>query len=624
MSKIKAFAKAHKIITAIIVIVVLWGAYAAYGAMTKAPTVTKYVVETALQGTVIASVSGTGQVAAQSTVAVKPQVSETVTQIYVTPGEHVAVGQLLMQLDTTNEEQALEQAQLSMQSAQLALAKLQQISTSTLLQDQSAVIKGQQSIVDASTTLASDYQNGFATLSSIFVNLQSVMSDVGDFAVGNNISKTQANPDAYVAIMPTYLQASTQSYSNAVAPSYAAALSAYQQNLNDYHAVSRNSDRGTLDALFSETYQTTQLVSASVKAINDLLNFVINNYPKDSRLAPLPTITTTYQTTFGNDITTANNNVASAFNVVNGIANDKDAFMNDQLSLVQASETYNELVSGPDPLDVQSQQISIQNAQFSLQTAEQNLAYCSIRAPIAGIVSSVPSVVGETVASPAASIVSDGQLAQVTLNEIDAAKVVLGNKATLTFDALPDLSLAGTVTEIDPVGTVSAGVVNYNVQVNFVQPANTSSTNLVKPGMSVTADIVTQVDQNVIALPNAAVHTSNGTSYVLEPATPLSTSDVTASQNGGVMLSGGTKTVPVTVGISNDTETEIASGVNVGDQVITQTMTAVAASTASTAASGGTSALRALTGGGAGGFGGGAAGAGVRVTTGGGGAATGR
>ena len=76
-------------------------------------------------------------------------------------------------------------------------------------------------------------------------------------------------------------------------------------------------------------------------------------------------------------------------------------------------------------------------------------------------------------------MVGEGQVAEVTLNEVDAAKVTVGQAATLTFDAISGLSLAGKVVEIDPVGTVSQGVVNYNVQVSF-----NDTTNQVKPGMS--------------------------------------------------------------------------------------------------------------------------------------------
>jgi multidrug efflux pump subunit AcrA (membrane-fusion protein) len=609
MSKIKQFAVAHKIITAIILVAVAWGGYTVYGAMNKPVAVTKYVIQNATQGTVIASVSGSGQVQSATTVDVKPQVSETVTKIYVQPGDHVAAGQVLMQLDITNEQKAVTQAQLSLQSSQISLAKLQEVTTSSLLQDENSVTTDEQNLLNASTSLAKDYQSGFDTLSNAFVDLQTLMTNLNDFMIGTQISKTQDNPDAYVNLMPSNLQPTTLPYKNELIAAYNAAVTTYQQNLTDYHAANRDSPSATLDSLFAETYNTTKQIADAVKAGQDLLDYVVDNYPSGGAYSALPTITTTYQTDFGNYTTSISSDLSSVSGIITTITNDEQSLTNGQSSLVQASTTYNELIAGPDPLDVQSQNISIENSQMSLQTAEQNLGYDSVRAPIAGIVATVPSVVGETVASPAATIVSDGEIAQLTLNEVDAAKMALGDKATLTFDAFPNLSLAGTVVELDPVGTVSQGVVNYNVQIGFTQPADTSSSEMVKPGMSVTAAIVTQADQNVIAVPNAAVHTAAGASYVLEPATPVSATDLAASATGGILLTGGTKMVPVTIGITNDTLTEIASGVNLGDQIITQSIT-TSASTATTAA-GGTSAFSALTGGArtggaaAGGFGGG-------------------
>jgi HlyD family secretion protein len=614
MSKIKQFAVKHKIISAIIVIAVVWGGYTVYAAVTKPGAVTKYVVQAATQGTVISSVSGSGQVQADTTVDVKPETSENVTQIYVTPGEHVTAGQLLVQLDTTNEQQAVTQAQLSLQSAQLSLAKLEEVATTTVLQDQSGIISAQNSLINASTSLSKDYQTGFDTIASTFIDLQNIMTNLENFVGGMQVDKVHDNPDAYVDIMPGYLQPTTEPYATSLEADYQGAVTAYEQNLTDYHGASPSSTPATIDALLSETQNTIQTISVAVKAGNDLLNYVVNNYPTSQGLGNLPTITTTYQTDFGNYTNTINSDLNNITGAITTITNDQQAIQNDQLQLTQASDSYTELIGGPDPLDIESQNISIENAQMSLQTAQQNLAYDSIRAPISGVVASVPAIIGETVPSPAVTIVSDGQLAQITLNEIDAAKIQLGNPVSLTFDALPNLALAGTVSEIDPVGTVSSGVVDFTVDINFTQPADTSSTNLVKPGMSVTAAIDTQVDPNVIAVPNAAVHTSGTTSYVLEPATPLSSTDLAASASGGILLPGGTKMVPVTVGISNDTETEIDSGVNVGDQIITETITtnASTASTASTA-TGGTSALRALTGGGGGTFvGGGAGGGGFR------------
>lgn len=607
-TNLKLFIKAHKIVSAIVVIILGTGGYYAYQASTAPASVTKYVVQAAATGSVIASVSATGQVQAGTTINVAAKVSETVTRIPVTVGEHVNVGQLLVQMDPTTEERALQQAQLSLQQAQLSMEETQQVSTTTLLQNQNAVTTGQQSVVNASTTLTQDYQSGFDSLGATFVNLQTVMTGLQDFVQGNNLSKTQDDPDAIVSIMPSYLQAGTVPYKNAVQSEYTLAASAYQQNLSDYHALASNASPASMDAMFTETNNTAQTISNAVKAGKDFLDDIINTYPSaNSSTQPLPAIISTLQSNFSGYTTTMTSVVSGVQGTITGIASDKNNIINTQDSLQQASETLSELLAGPTQTTLLSQQISVQSAQDNLETAQQNLDYTSITAPISGIVSAIGATVGEAPGSSPVTIVGDGQVAEVTLNEIDAAKVSVGDKATLTFDALPTVSLAGTVVEIDPVGTVSQGVVNYNVQVGFSQPADTSSTLQVRPGMSVTANMVTQADQNVIAVPNAAIMTSGGASYILEPATPLSAADLASSASGGIVLPA-TKQVPVTTGLSNSTMTEITSGVNVGDQIIVETIKSTTA-TKTTASTGG-SALQLLGGGAAGGartFGGGGA-----------------
>ena len=125
MSKIRNFILAHKVISTVVVVVIVIGGYYWYNGSQGAVTVTKYVVAQAAQGTIVSSVQGSGQVNAVTSIDVKPQVTETVTNVYVQPGDHVTGGEKFL-ADPTNEEQALKQAQLSMQSAQLSLAKLQE------------------------------------------------------------------------------------------------------------------------------------------------------------------------------------------------------------------------------------------------------------------------------------------------------------------------------------------------------------------------------------------------------------------------------------------------------------------------------------------------------------------
>lgn len=591
--KFKTYARAHKITSIVVVVILAIGGYYAYNGTNTATAVTKYVVQDAVDGSVVASVSATGQVQAGTTIEVTPKVSEEVTAIPVKVGQHVTAGQLLVQLDATNEEQALQSAQLAVEQAQLSAQQTDQVATTTLLQQQDAVTTGEQSVVNASTSLTADYETGFNSLGPTFVNLGSVMTGLKGFVLGHDLNANQNDPDAFISLLPDQYQGGMASYEDTLEGDYTLAETAYQQNLTDYQATTPNASSGVMDALFTETSNTAQTINNAVKAEKDFLDYFVTTYQSIDSTKALPTVLTTIQSNVSGYATTMDSTVSGVQNTITTIASDRNAITNAQDSLQQASETLSETLAGPTQTTLLSQQISLQSAQNNLATAQDNLGYTSVRAPISGVVSAIGAVVGETAGSNAVTIVGDGQVAAITLNEIDAAKVSVGDPATLTFDALPNVSLAGTVAQVSPVGTVSQGVVSYAVQIGFSQPADTSSTNQVKAGMSVTADIVTQADQNVIAVPNAAVVTSGGSSYILEPATPLSATDLAASANGGIVLSA-TKQVPVTVGLANDTQTEITSGINVGDQIIVES---IKSTTATKTTTGGTSALQLLGGG---------------------------
>lgn len=180
----------------------------------------------------------------------------------------------------------------------------------------------------------------------------------------------------------------------------------------------------------------------------------------------------------------------------------------------------------------------------------------------------------------------------VELSEIDVTKVKSGDSATITLDALPDKTFTGKVVGINTTGTVSSGVTNYPATILLDTPSND-----ILPNMSATANIITDIKNNVLLVPNAAVLTSGGVSTVR------------------VLKNGQVSSIEVTIGESSDTQTEITSGLSEGDTVVTS----AAVTGTSTTSSGGTSPFsRSIFGGG--GFGGGTA---VRVGAGGGGAARG-
>jgi multidrug resistance efflux pump len=126
-------------------------------------------------------------------------------------------------------------------------------------------------------------------------------------------------------------------------------------------------------------------------------------------------------------------------------------------------ETYS---AGPDPDDVALAEARIKNAEAQLAAAKETLADLELTAPFDGVVSAVYINPSEWVApgSPVL-LVADLEHLQVEttdLGEIDVAQIVVGDTAIVTFDALPELVLEGTVVSIAPKAAEGSGV-NYPV-----------------------------------------------------------------------------------------------------------------------------------------------------------------
>ncbi len=216
---------------------------------------------------------------------------------------------------------------------------------------------------------------------------------------------------------------------------------------------------------------------------------------------------------------------------------------------------------------LQTKQLAITQAENTLASAEETLAQYSIKAPFSGTLATVPVSVGDSISGTTlGTIITNQEIVNLSLNEVDVSKVAIGDKTTLTFGAISGLSLTGTVTTIDPVGVVSSGVVNYTVTISL----DTQDVR-VKSGMSVTAAVQTAVAQDVITVPNTAVKTTNGSSYVLTvPDGDISTPATTGQ---GVILTVAPMKTPVVIGITDGTTTEITSGLNENQSIVTKTVT---------------------------------------------------
>jgi len=125
---------------------------------------------------------------------------------------------------------------------------------------------------------------------------------------------------------------------------------------------------------------------------------------------------------------------------------------------------------------------------------------------------------------------------------------------------------------VDIVGTISQGVVNYNAKISF-----DTQDERIKSGMSASASIVVAAKQDVLVVPSGVVKTQANSSYVL-----VVDRNTAVTGNSGIVLTKTPAEQLVTVGLSDDTLTEIVSGLTEGDKVVSRTIAGTATPAAAT------------------------------------------
>jgi HlyD family secretion protein len=252
----------------------------------------------------------------------------------------------------------------------------------------------------------------------------------------------------------------------------------------------------------------------------------------------------------------------------------------------------------------------IERAEAGSSQARDQLSKTTVYSPIDGTVTILSSKLGER-------IVATGQFAgtevmrvadlnhmeaRVDANENDVVNVKVGNKANVKIDAYGDRKFHGTVYQIANTGTTTGAgtqeeVTNFQVKVRIDDHDVP-----LKPGLSCTADIETNMVKDTVAVPMQAVTIRTGESnlspeeierrkmkaaardqgdnnadYVNERQEKAAQKEEREKLSKVVFLKKGGKarSVKVTTGISDDTYMEIKSGVQPGDEVISGSYSAI-------------------------------------------------
>jgi len=200
---------------------------------------------------------------------------------------------------------------------------------------------------------------------------------------------------------------------------------------------------------------------------------------------------------------------------------------------------------------IRTARAQVMQAEAAVRYAETQLSYTRIVSPIDGVIASVSTQEGETIAAglqaPTFVTIIDLSRLQVDalVDETDIGRVKMGQSATFTVDSFPDEDFGGRVTAIYPKAIIDQNVVDYDVVVTIANPRA-----MLRPDMTANVTINVATKENVLSVPNKAIKREDGTKVVY------------AVQDGSLIRRA------VKTGWKDSEYTEIVSGLKEGEQVL--------------------------------------------------------
>jgi len=216
---------------------------------------------------------------------------------------------------------------------------------------------------------------------------------------------------------------------------------------------------------------------------------------------------------------------------------------------------------GVDTAKLKQARAQVLQSQASLKQLEEQLSYTTIVAPMDGVILSRDVEMGDAVSSilvlgsTATLVMTEGDINQVyvqgKVDEADIAHVYMNQPARIKVESFRDRVFNGKVTKIAPLGVEKDNVTTFEVRVSIDNPGGE-----LKSNMTANAEILLDEHKKVLTVPeNAVTYDNQKNAFVQIPD---------KSQKEGF------RKIPVKVGLSNGSVTEIASGLKEGDQVVLQ------------------------------------------------------
>ncbi len=218
---------------------------------------------------------------------------------------------------------------------------------------------------------------------------------------------------------------------------------------------------------------------------------------------------------------------------------------------------------------------SYQSAKAAYSTAKTNLGYAYIYAPIDGIILEKDVEEGETVAASYETptlftIANDLSKMEIEadVDEADIGQIKVGQRVEFTVDAYPDKTFKGVVKEIHLNPTTDSNVVTYQVIITASNPEK-----LLMPGMTTNVSFYVVEKRNILLVPNTAVDL-HSTQLMAKPKAGDMTKTASKESEDGerhmvlVKENSTLKPVPVVLGVTDEINYEVLSGLKEGQVVV--------------------------------------------------------
>jgi multidrug efflux pump subunit AcrA (membrane-fusion protein) len=235
------------------------------------------------------------------------------------------------------------------------------------------------------------------------------------------------------------------------------------------------------------------------------------------------------------------------------IANAQGAVDSAQASLTAAISARNDLLAGADKEDIDLQQQQVTLAELAVEKARKALEDATLTAPFDGSAAAINIHVGDVISPsvPAITILTPNALrVKLTLGETDLPSVEVGQDGLIIFDAIQDVAYPLKITSIGLAPDTQQGVVTYTALAELTRLDEGGENVRPAPGMNGAAMVTTEEKTNVLVVPSQAIRQRGGNSVV------------------DVLVDGKPETRTIRTGTSDTTNTEITSGLEVGDLVI--------------------------------------------------------